>query len=74
MHVLREIVDFCQDNSAFVSSVSLVPPAKNTGLKGYRLQIGTALDESCRSSLMLFLKKRNLEMEDNEDFITIFKP
>ena len=73
IQVLRDIVAICSDYSAIISSVSLNPPAKDNGLIGYQLKVGTVLNGSCRSGLMPLLKQRNLEIEERDGFITIFK-
>ena len=73
VQVLRDIINVCAGNSVVVTSVFLIPPSNDSGITGYQLKIGTKLDYTCRMGLMPLLKKNELEMEENEDHILIFK-
>ena len=73
IQILREILQVCSENSAFISSVSLMAPSQKQGVTGYQLKIVTKLDEACRSSLMPLLREKKLEMQENKDCIIILK-
>jgi hypothetical protein len=73
IQVLREIINVCRSTSAVISSISLTAPSKDNGLMGDQLKIGTRLDDACRRGLMPLFKKQGLGMEENEDYVIIFK-
>lgn len=74
IQLLREIIRACADIGMAISYVNLTPVSLNNGLMRYQLKIGTRLDYACRKALMPLLKKKNLELEENEDHIAVFRP
>jgi hypothetical protein len=53
-----------------ITSVSI--NSQNSGAS-YQLQIGTRLDHTCRKCLMPLLEKKSLEIEEEKEFIRIYK-